>query len=32
MIIKKKYENGWKIIIEGWGFWIEIIRWKKPKK
>lgn len=29
MIKKENYENGWYILIEGWGIRIIIMRWKK---
>jgi hypothetical protein len=32
MINKEKYENGWIIIIEGWGIRIKITRWKNDRK
>jgi hypothetical protein len=29
IIYRQKYENGWMIAIEGWGFQIVFLRWKK---
>ena len=29
MINKERFENGWMITIEGWGFRIKIEKWKE---